>query len=335
LQLFVKESKHFFNNYLVLSEYQQDFFVVLFKNISLETLENEAHKYYDMMQEFSKQFNFKIDLSLYVMSLEVDNIGDVLNFLDDLRKENISKKETKSFKLRYIGKYKENMSDKEIISLLFESSYVNDLDLQLINTYKGMIIDSPTKIIKKDANAVYVLVKQIQGAVMSITKETIIHSDALNKDIKASVAYIDRLKKIAKLENFKVLNETYRSKENIRVDFAKKNNAILSLPGMKISAEILDISVKSISLKVKKIKMIEKLVNQSIEISFPIPTKRTREGEIKITDSVRVSFVDCREDASCKMVCDFNPSSKYKNIIMEYVHKRQIEIIEELKKMKY
>jgi GGDEF domain-containing protein len=334
LQLFVKESKKFFSNYVVFSEYQQDFFVVLFKNLSLDLLEELAHQYYDAMQLFSKQFNFKIDLSLYVMALEVDNLGSVLNFLDDLRKENVSKKDTRDFKLRYIGKFKENMSDKEIIALLFESSYVNDLDLQLVNTYKGMIIDSPTKIIKKDTNAVYVIVKQIQGAVMSITKETIIHSETLHKDIKASVAFIDRLKKVAKLENFKVLSEEL-PKENIRVDFAKKNNAILSLTGMKISAEILDISVKSLSLQVKKIKMIEKLINTSIEITFTIPTKRTREGEIKIIDTINVSYVDCKDATTCKIVCEFRPSSKYKNIIMEYVHKRQIEIIEELKKMKY
>ena len=35
------------------------------------------------------------------------------------------------------------------------------------------------------------------------------------------------------------------------------------------------------------------------------------------------------------MVCEFDPNSKNKNIIIEYVHNRQAEIVEELKKLNY
>ena len=167
---------------------------------------------------------------------------------------------------------------------------------------------------------------------MSIQKETVLRSDAFEKDIKAHVAFVDRKRKIAKLENFKVIEDETLYKDNCRVDFAKKNIAIVSLIGTKVSAEILDISAKSISLKMKKIKVLDGIINKKIEISFTIPTKRVHEGEMKITEIATVSFVDCRDKEFCKMVCDFDPASKNKNIIIEYVHNRQVEIVEELKK---
>ncbi len=332
---FLKRSKELLSKYLIFSEYNQDFFVAMYKDTDFAELETKAQEYYTQMQEFFKEFNFKIDIALHVMELNNVELGVALSILDAIRANKISKKEIIDKKIKYIGRYNENMSDKEIISLLLDSSYINDMDLKLLNVYKGMIIDSPTKILKKDRNAIYVVVKQIQGAIMSIQKETILRSDAFDKDIKARVAFVDKKRKIAKLENFKVIDDDTLYKDNCRVDFAKKNMAIVSLIGTKVSAEILDISAKSISLKMKKIKILDKIINKKVEITFTIPTKRTHEGEIKITEMATVSYVDCRDEDSCRMVCDFDPASKNKNIIIEYVHNRQVEIVEELKKMNY
>ena len=287
------------------------------------------------MEEFLSSFNFKVDIAVHVMELDGLELGVILSILDSIRTNKISKKEIRDKKIKYIGRYREDMSDKEIIALLLDDSFINDVDLKLVNVYKGMVIDSPTKILKKERNAIYVIVKQIQGAVISLEKETILRSDAFAKDIKARVAFVDRKRKIAKLENFKVVDDNTLYKDNCRVDFAKKNMAILSLVGTKLSAEIIDISARSISVKLNKIKMIDRMINKDVEITFSIPTKRTREGEIKITEHAKVSSIDCKEKEYCRMVCEFDPGSKNKNIILEYVHNRQAEIVEELKKLNY
>jgi hypothetical protein len=198
-----------------------------------------------------------------------------------------------------------------------------------------MVIDSKTKIIKKEDFAIYVAVSTIQGAVMSMEKKTVIKSDFLNKYIKANVAYIDKKRKLAKLENFKVIEEDNSFKDRDRVNFAKKNMAILSFIGTKISAEIIDISPKSISFYLNKIKMLDKIMNKPIEISFKIPTNRTRDKEMIINETVTVSFIDCLNQELCKIVCDFDEASKNKNIIKEYVIARQTEILNELKKINY
>ncbi len=332
---FLAKAKDLLQKYLIFSEYYHDFFVALYKEIPFTELEEKAQRFYSDMEEFLSTFNFKVDIALHVMELDGLELGVVLSILDSIRTNKISKKEIRDKKIKYIGRYRENMSDKEIIALLLDDSFINDVDLKLVNVYKGMVIDSPTKILKKERNAIYVIVKQIQGAVMSLEKETVLRSDAFAKDIKARVAFVDRKRKIAKLENFKVIDDDTLYKDNCRVDFAKKNMAILSLVGTKLSAEIIDISARSISVKLNKIKMIDRMINKDVEITFSIPTKRTREGEIKITEHAKVSSIDCKEKEYCRMVCEFDPGSKNKNIILEYVHNRQAEIVEELKKLNY
>ena len=335
IHAFLTKAKELLQTYLIFSEYYHDFFVVLYKETPFSELEKKAQRFYSDMEEFLSAFNFKVDIALHIMELDGIELGVVLSILDSLRTNKISKKEIRDKKIKYIGRYKENMSDKEIITLLLDDSFINDVDLKLVNVYKGMVIDSPTKILKKERNAIYVIVKQIQGAVMSLEKETILRSDAFAKDIKARVAFVDRKRKIAKLENFKVIDDDTLYKDNCRVDFAKKNMAILSLVGTKLSAEIIDISARSISVKLNKIKMIDSMINKEVEITFSIPTKRTREGEIKITETAKVLRIDCKEKEYCRMVCEFNPDSKNKNVILEYVHTRQSEIVEELKKLNY
>ena len=332
---FLSKAKELLEKYLMFSEYNHDFFVALYKDVSLKELEKKAQHFYNEMEKFLATFNFKVDIALYIMELDHLELGVVLSILDSIRANKISKKEIRDKKIKYISRFKEDMTDREIVALLLDDSFINDVELTLVNLYKGMLISSPTRILKKERNAIYVIVKQIQGAVMSLEKETIIRSDVFSKDIKARVAYVDRKRKIAKLENFKVLDDNSCYKDSGRVDFAKKNMAILSLVGTKLSAEIIDISVKSIRVKINKIKMIDKMIDKDVEITFSIPTKRTRDGEIKITETAKVSSITCKDDKHCQMVCLFNPESKNKNIILEYVHNRQAEIIEELKKLNY
>ncbi len=332
---FIQKSKEILKKYLIFSEYNQDFFVATFKDIPFEDLEEKAQQFYTDMQEFANEFKFKIDVSLYVIELDHMELGMILSILDSIRANRISKKEIKNTRVKYIGKYDENMSDKEMIELLLDSSFINDTDLKLVNVYKGMLIDSPTKILKKDRNAIYVVFNQIQGAVMSIEKKTILRSDAFEKDILASVAFVDRKRKIAKLDTFKVIENSVLYRDHFRVDFAKKSMAVVSLVGTKVSAQILDISDKSISLQLNKAKMLEKLINKNVEITFTIPTHRTRDGEVKIVEQAKVSYVECANKDACRVVCEFDPNSKNRNIIAEYVHTRQAEIIEELKKMAY
>ena len=332
---FIYKTKEILAEYEIFSEYSQDFFVLMYNNQSFEALEQKAQEFYAQMQSFIEEYNFKIDLAIYVIEVGSLDYLATLTLLDSIKNGKISKKDIKDKKVKYIGRYSDDMSDREIISLLFDDSYINDVELTLVNVYKGMVIDSATKIIKKEQNAIYVTLSHIQGAVMNLEKRTIIKSSIIDKDIRAKVAFIDTKRKIAKLENFKVVENDSLYKDKDRVNFAKKNIAILSLTGTRVFAEILDISSKAISLKLNKMKMLEKYMNKTVEITFSIPTTRTREREIKITEEVNISYIDCTAEDTCKIIAIFDETSKNRNIIKEYVKTRQSEILKELQKLNY
>ena len=336
LQDFVHKSEELLWEFFLFCEYYHDFFVAVYKNRPYDSVVSQAEHFYTQIDSFFKEFNFKVDIVLHVAKIGTMGFDRTLLLLDSIRAGKISKKDIATSQIKYIGKYKEDMSDKEIIALLLDDSFINDADLKLVNVYKGMVIDSPTKILKKENDAVYVVVSQMQGAAMSVAKETVIRSDIIKKDIKAQVVYVDRKRKIAKLENFKVVDPDPMYKDGGRVDFAKKNVAIVSLKGMKLSATIVDISVNSITLSINKIRSLESYVSKEVEITFSLPTKRLKEGEVSIVEKATVSYIDCKgEGGMCRILCEFLPGSKNKKIINEYIHLRKIEILTELKKLNY
>ncbi len=333
---FIYKSKELLDEFLLFSEYYYDFFVVTYKNRQFDEIVSKAERFYEEIDTFLEKFNFKVDIILHVVEIGTMEFSKALSLLDSVRVGKISKKDIKHNKIKYIGRYKEDMSDKEIVALLLDDSFVNDVDLKLVNIYKGMVLDSPTKILKRENDSIYVVVTQIQGAAMSLLKKTVIRSDVIKKDIQAQVTYIDSKRKLAKLENFKVIEPDPVYKQGERVDFAKKNVAIMSLTGSKLSATIIDISATSIALSVSKVRSIENFVSKEVELTFSLPTKRVKDGEITIVENCTIAYIDCKEGSNqCRIVCEFASRYKNKNIIMEYIHLRQMEILEELKNLNY
>ena len=331
IHAFLEQSTKRLNSYRMICEYYNDFFVVLVENVPFEELESQTREFYNSMEEFFVTLNFKVELSLHIVELESVDFAQLLPLLDAINTRSLSKKSILNHKIKYIGRYKDDMSDQEIIELLFDTSFINDENLTLINTYKGVVIESATKILKHDDNSIYVLVDELQGTVMSMEKKSIIRSELFARDIQAHVAYVDKKKHLAKLENLKVLaTRLHIDKE--RVMFAKQNKALLSLVGTKLFAEILDISKDTINLKINKTKLVERLIDKEVTLSFVIPTKRNREQETTLVETVKVSQINCKESEDyCKITCTFNLQSKNKNIIAEYINSRRYEILQELK----
>jgi len=339
IQKFAENIKLSLQKYLVLSEYKQDFFIAIYKNIPYKEVIDEANYFFNEIQEFINKFSFKPTLILHVAELKNIELGNALLLIDDIRNNKLSKKDVVLRNIKFIGQYNDTMSKKDVIDMFLESAFINESGLVLTNYYKGLLIDSPTKIIRKDQSCIFVTIKQIQGAAMSIEKETILKSFMFEKDIKARVSFIDSKKKIAKLEDFRLVeideDEAIAIQDNCRVDFAKKTSAVLILPGTKITADIIDISVKSISLKVSKVRILERLIDSEINIEFSLPVKSKREGYVKINEKVVVAYLNCQKDNICKMICEFPVTTKNKTYLIEYVHNRQVEILDELKLIKY
>jgi hypothetical protein len=225
------------------------------------------------------------------------------------------------------------MSDKEIISFLLDSAFVNNTEFKLLNFYKGMCINTVSAILKKTDNEIYVKVEQIQGSVMSIDKKTVLQSTTFTRDIQASVKYIDVREKIAILHNFKILESNANLRKHGRVDFHIRTTVAISLVGSKISGEILDISANSIAIRVKHAKILNNILNKDIGLTFYLPNKISAAGDIKLEETANVIYESCGIDGYLKLVCTLYENSINENIILEYVYERQKNIIKRMREM--
>ncbi len=316
---------------LILSQYDTNCFVAMFKDIEFDSLCSKASNFHLQIARFLNKQNFKTELSVYAFDIKEMDLNSIINTLNNIYKNKVTKKETEKDNLKYIDNYRDKMSEEEIISYLLESAYVNHTKIELVNLYKGMNISSSSEILKKTGDSVYIIFKPVQGAVMSMMKSVVLKSSIFSKDIRANVKYINLREQIAILENFKVLDYDINSRQHGRVSFAKKTMAAISLIGTKVSAEIIDISVYSISFKVKKTKFLENILNKDIGVTFYIPSETSQTGLIKIEESATVIHQSCDVDSNYKLVCIFEENRVNEDILVEYVYKRQMNIISEMK----
>jgi hypothetical protein len=226
LESFVKdlllEMEIIMDDKILLSQYDSNFYIAMFKDFDYETICKKAKNFHLQIARFLNKQKFKVELSLYAFDMQSVDLNKIINIFNNIYLNKLERYDVNNLNLKYIDNYRDNMSDDEIINYLFESAYVNHIEIELVNLYKGMSIKSPSEILKKNDDNIYVIFKPIQGAVMSLTKSVVLKSSIFSKDIKATVKYINLREKIAILENFRVLDYDVNARQHGRVGFAKK-----------------------------------------------------------------------------------------------------------------
>jgi hypothetical protein len=107
----------------------------------------------------------------------------------------------------------------------------------------------------------------------------------------------------------------------------------ISLTGTRLSAEIIDISVYSISFKIKAATVLKNILNKNIGIIFYIPNHKGSDASIKIEEKAVVIHQSKDKDNYYKIICIFDENRKNEDILIEYVYNRQLDIIKEMKEL--
>jgi len=330
---FVFEVELILEDKIMLAQYDADMYVVIFEDISFESLKKKAHSFHIQMSRFINKQKFSPSISLYALDLQSSELNSFLKIFDNISHKKLTKLQKRDKNLEYINNIQESMSEEEIISFLLDSAFVNSADFKLLNVYKGIFINTKSAILKKDNNAIYVKVEQIQGSVMGLQKKTVIQSSAFIRDIQATVRYVNVQEKIAILENFKILDLNVNLRKHGRVNPERKTAVALSLVGSKIKGEIVDISANSISLKVKQAKALNGILNKDIGLDFYLPSSLAQSGQFKLDETAAVIYAADIDKGYTKIVCIFDKNTKNEDFLMDYVYSRQRGIIRDMKNM--
>ncbi|WP_294961758.1 PilZ domain-containing protein [Sulfurimonas sp.] len=215
--------------------------------------------------------------------------------------------------------------------MLLQGTFTNKTPMKLLNIYKGLCLNTSSKIMKKTEQEIYVTYEQLQGTVMNFEKETILQSSSFSKDIVADVKYIDSKKKIALLKNFHFVQGSANARKYSRVTCSQRTPISIVLEKGTLNGEVLDISMNSIAIKTRMHPNIESLKNMQVSLKFTLPMKNSEEGYMSIMLAAEVMFTLC-DEKFCKVVVNLFEDQVYEAVLMEYVYDRQKEIIVELKK---
>lgn len=320
------------DNKIKLAQYDGNLYLALFEDIEFEDLKVKAQDFHNKISRFIEQQKFSPRIGLFAFDINHLNLNDVLTTLQNILNKTLSEDDVNNKKLQYITNIQDNMDDDEIIQILFESAFTNALEFKLLNIYKGLCINTSSKIVKIKDELIYVKIEHLQGIAMQNEKETVLQSSNFIKDIRASVKYVNLEKNIAILENFEFLNTNANAREYSRVTCSTRTPIVVSHLNSTLNGEVIDISVTSVAIKVKHSKLLEHIKDKEVELSFILPTSSNIDGSIKLNLFAKVVFYSCTDDI-CKLVCDLDEDSSSESILMEYVYNRQKEIIIEVKRM--
>jgi|GEM_PF-1735236 len=331
---FLIQTKVLLNDMLAMSLYDKDFYVALFENEEYTDFQKKIHTFNNEISLFFQQQKYRPLLGIFTFVIKEKDLNDTLLLLEKIYNKNITQSDTQKHSLEYISNMQEDMSETEVISSSLEGAFVNNSTLKLLNIYKGLVINTPAKIIKYKDNTAYIKFEQLQGTIMQFERETVLQANNFYKDIRASVKHVSLDKGVAILDQFTFIDSNANARKHSRVTFATKAMIVLSYKNSTLNGEILDISVSSIAIKAKNVKLIQEIHKQTVQLTFVLPNALNPEDHMRMKIDATVVFEICEEGyKDCKIVCEFIHDESSEAFLMEYVYKRQKEIIVELKKI--
>ncbi len=314
-----------------IAQYNNNLYITLFEDLDFDALKAEAIKINTLLAEYTKKQKIKPRISLYALDVGTLELNNILGLIADISNNKISSKSLEEHDIHRVLGVDEELDDATIIDQLLQSVYVNKTELKLQNIYKGLCINTASKIVKKTGDTVYLSFEKLQGTAMNFEKQTLLQSSGFFKDISASVNYIDFNKRIVQLQDFKFMQGNANNRQYSRVTCSQRTPIALKHDKGVVNGVISDISLNSIAIKSRLNNNISSLKLSQIKLSFTLPIKSSEEGFVKLDFEAKVVFSVC-DDEYCKIVVNLLENQANEALLMEYVYGRQKEIIIELKK---
>ncbi|GAB1535977.1 hypothetical protein ADMFC3_16080 [Geovibrio sp. ADMFC3] len=237
--------------------------------------------------------------------LEPDTHVRLLEALEVLRKP-LKKFDTESSEIREMFRFIKN----------------SDTSAKLLNSYKGLRVFHSADILEifgDDRITMQVHPEQIKA--LEIEKYTCITHKLLPQQITADVKSIDKKTCVVEFVNLVVLKKPFDRRKIYRLQPEKPIPAILFAEGNRTDVEIVDVSLRGISLSLKEnIAAVE----SEMRLSFILPLDEGKEMILR----GKLKYIFCEE--ICKMGLETFPDHSQEALIKRYLIERMKKIEKEL-----
>jgi len=314
-----------------LTQWSPHFFAFLIEGESFENVKNELDSMHQKLiySEIDEMVSPIIISS--ALRIEKLNINDVIDCVEQIcsRKYDCDDfNDGDYFELNHLNDY---IDEDEQIHQYLQSCIGNKTPLKLLNIYKGLCINTVSKVLKIKDNSYFFHCENLQGYSMKFENKTILQAPDLQKDIQADIVYVNLEKSYAILNNLVFLNSSANNRQHTRVQPSIRTPISIKYEKHSYQGEVIDISTQSVALKLNH-SLDTSLVSKQVEIEFRVPDSSKEEGCSVIDVDGKVVHVGSVGLTKSKIVVMLDLIKPYDSYLLKYMYDRQKDLIFELKK---
>ncbi len=311
--------------------WEKDYIIFIADNSTSKNLEKQS----DVLLEKLFLFKFPYDiipfLELYVLSVTELTLNDTLEILERLYYKKFQESDTK-FLVYHKSSHMTYSCDEEKRTMFYlENVFLKKHALKLLNIYKGLSINTHSKILKIKEGAIYVKTENIQKYVMNIEKSVVLQSVDFPKDMEADVKYIDHEEPFAILTNPRFLDFSANERQHVRVQCDIRIPITLQAQRLAYTGEILDISIQAVAIKYKS-RISKNIINTRVKLAFNLPLQGHENGIARMEIEGEVIAI-IESESHYKTIVNIAPKAPFDTYMLEYIYARQKELILEIKKL--
>jgi len=315
----------------VLSQWNPHFFIFLIERDNFDNVKQQLDLMHQKLIYSELADNISPIITSSALSIDKLDINNIIDSIEEMGSHDFKSTDFNSDDYFEINHFNNYIEEDEQIYHYFQSCVANKTSLKLLNIYKGLCINTYSKILKIKENSYFLHCENLQAYSMKFDNKTIIQSPDLPKDIEADIKYINIEKQYVIVENLKYLEFSANNRQHTRVQPSIRMPLTFRYDKYSYQGEILDISTQAIAIKFNH-SLTDGLSTKKVELQFKIPDDSMSEGFafMDITGKVvNVSEVDLTKS---KIIVMINPEVPYDSYLLKYIYDRQKELILELKR---
>jgi hypothetical protein len=194
-------------------------------------------------------------------------------------------------------------------------------DLKLVNYFREIPVSYVAEILTVEQDSVEFLVHQIQAVVIKEEKVTVLKSRHFPRDVIAIANYVNVEKSRIVLSSFSYALVRADRRMSVRVELSAPISASFTWEEGSVSGKLHDMSLTGISIAVPENPGIPLSEQGELSVDLPSGTLIIPASLLKTKPLV----------SGCRLIFEIELSRATELSISQYIFKRQVEIIKELK----
>jgi hypothetical protein len=330
---FVGFIKNFLDTQALVATWTDEGFVLMSELESYQRLKQK-------LQELNEALHVKVFENAIVpfvksalIQIKSNDLNEIIALSDGFFAKGVSLELAKKYDYFESSQITEDMDEKEKVFSYFSNIMYAQTPLKLLNIYKGVNITTTATVEKIESGKLFIKAKNIQLYTMQIEKKTVVQSSSLPKDVEVNVEFVDLKRNLAVFANPTLLEFSANNRETTRVQSDFRFPIKMRQNKMIHSGEILDLSIRSVAIKFPAAVKTQFKPGDA-EVTFRMPIETLDEGfyQTKITGNL-IRFDELKDHRFVKAIILLSLEEPDEGYVLEYIYKRQREIIFEIKKL--